>query len=81
MTTKEKIQAIKDTAEAIGGEIRTDYSGRGMFGKTCYGIDCGDATACIEEAATRGLRNAKTDQMGKDYIVYWEQVRDVSEKT
>ena len=80
MNTQEKIQAVKDTAQAIGSEVIPDYSGRGMFGATCYGIDCNDATACIEEAAIHGLKNARTDSLGKGYVVYWEQVRDVPGK-
>ena len=25
-------------ADACGGELRDDYSGRGMYGRTCYGV-------------------------------------------
>lgn len=69
-----KVEIIRTVAEAVGGEVREDYSGRGMFGKTCCGIDCDNADAAIEEAASRGLRGAKVDGMGKGFIVYWPSV-------
>lgn len=33
--TKKEAEAI---AEITNGEIRDAYSGRGMYGKTCYGV-------------------------------------------
>lgn len=47
------------------------YSGRGMYGRTCWGITTEDAYDCIENAALLGLTGAKVDSMGRDYIVYW----------
>jgi hypothetical protein len=29
---------IRDAADEVGGEVREDYSGRGMYGATCMGI-------------------------------------------
>ena len=73
---KTSIEIIEDVADAIGGEVYPDYSGRGMFGSTCYGIVfAGNTTRVIEEASARGLRGAKTDSMGKDCIVYWPHVK------
>lgn len=69
-----EIQAVHDTAEAVGGKVRTDYSGRGMFGRTCYAIDCTDKVECIEQAARFGLNNAKYDNMGENWIVYWPHI-------
>lgn len=31
---------VEDAAYDAGGEFRTDYSGRGMFGDTCVAIVC-----------------------------------------
>lgn len=64
-------KTLEQVAEVVGGTLRDDYSGRGMFGKQCYGIDCDNWAECVEEAAIAGIRNAKYDQMGKGYIVYW----------
>lgn len=62
---------LAEIAAAVGGTVYPDYSGRGMFGAVCPGIECADPLAAIEEAAARGLRGASQDQMGRDFIVYW----------
>ena len=62
-------------AFAVGGYVREDYSNRGMFGQTCYGIVCHDSTECIEAAAAKGLTGARVDSMGSsDVIVYWPKI-------
>jgi hypothetical protein len=71
MTPKEIIESV---AEEIGGDVRYDYSGRGMYGTTCMGIACSDYIRCIEVAASNGLRGARFDNMGKKFIVYWPDV-------
>lgn len=74
MTRAQKIAAVEATANAVGGTVRTSYSGRCMFGRTCYGIVCNFAETCIEEAFSRGLRGAKKDSMGLQAIVYWPSI-------
>ncbi len=55
-----------------GRSIRTDYSGRGMFGSTCWGIVCDDPNEVIAEV---GVPGAKTDSMGTSTIVYWPNIK------
>jgi hypothetical protein len=74
-----KIQQLEKLANDLGGRIYRGYSGRGMFGKSCVGIVCEDATECIESAAGLGIRGAKTDNMGKRMIVYWPSISDDEE--
>ena len=69
------VGVINEIAETVNGEVRTNYSGRGMFGATCYGIVCANTLYCIEEAASRGIKGARTDNMGKQYIVYWPHIK------
>lgn len=76
MNLEEQIEALNEVADIIGGEIRDDYSGRGMYGRHCYGIDCDDPVSCIEQAATQGITGANYDQMGLQYIVYWPRIRN-----
>jgi hypothetical protein len=67
-------------------EIRTNYSGRGMNGKTCVGAIVGTeahARALIidllagavdddeREDSAKILRSGKINGMGKDYIFYF----------
>lgn len=75
MTLEEMIEAIKETADEIGGDLYEGYSGRGMFGDRCFGITCDDESKCIEVAASKGLRGAKVDSMGRQVIVYWERAK------
>ena len=74
MNKTQQIQAIHDTATAVNGSVYKGYSGRNMYGKQCYGINCPDSQECIEELAIRGLRGAKIDQLGKGYIVYFPSI-------
>lgn len=75
MENSEAIEIIEDAANAIGGEVTYSYSGRGMFGRTCVGIECDSSQEVIEEAASRGLRGAAVDNLGLGWIVYWPSVQ------
>ena len=78
MNLEEQIEALNEVADIIGGEIRDDYSGRGMYGRRCYGIECVDPVPCIEHAASQGVMGANYDQMGLQYIVYWPRIGNES---
>jgi hypothetical protein len=69
-----KIEKLEEIADEIGGDVCSDYSGRGMFGRTCYGITCENANECLEVAGSKGIRGGKIDNMGKRYIVYWPDI-------
>lgn len=71
LTVEQSQVILGEVADNIGGRLRTDYSGRCMFGAECLGIDCTDDRECIEEAASRGIRGGSRDNMGMGYIVYW----------
>lgn len=63
--------------ENHGWSLYPDYSGRGMYGRFCYGIVCRDFIKCIEAAASMGLTGARLDNVGNvglEYIVYWPDV-------
>ncbi len=58
------------------------YSGRGMFGRSCVGVDTNDVfgfIADVLEIAQPGdvyslsqvLRNSRQDSMGRSSIIYW----------
>ncbi len=70
-----KIDIIHKVADKVNGTVRSDYSGRGMFGAKCYGIICENYHDCINEAAYMGLLGATYDNMGLDYIVYWPMIQ------
>ena len=66
-------EVMEEIAEEVGGEVRDNYSGRAMYGRTCYGIDCDNFSRCLEVAGSKGVFGAKVDNMGKGWIVYWPQ--------
>lgn len=73
-------EILEDVLVDVGDEdskIRDDYSGRGMFGRTCLGIvvPANQYVSAIESAASRGLFGAKVDQMGLHMVVYWPRPR------
>ena len=72
MTTQDQIIAL---ADELGGEVRLDYSGRGMFGARCLGIVCEDSEEIIRNALGRGLPRGKVDSMGTRKIVYWPEIK------
>lgn len=67
--------------------VRGDYSGRGMLGRTCFGVDfdsLGDSfafiAALVAEMERTGLdvfellRTTSTDDMGRGMILYFPGV-------
>jgi hypothetical protein len=70
--TQLQIKLAMDRIRCVAGEdgnrLRTDYSGRGMCGRTCVGIVTEYPTDVI---AAVGLRGAQIDSMGRRSIVYW----------
>jgi hypothetical protein len=69
--TEDQIEEIKSLASTFGGTFDPYYSGRSMYGKTCLGVITDDPDVLKEEAAGLGIRGAREDNMGRQYIVYW----------
>ena len=74
---KTKLEIIEAVAAKVAGTVRRNYSGRGMYGKTCVGIVCESPVTAVKSAQSRGLSGALTDNMGRDYIVYWPTVQAI----
>jgi len=70
-------QKVRELAHLGGLSLRTDYSGRGMFGQTCMGVVCDkeDYEETIEKAAELGLSGHRTDDMGRQMIIYYPQIK------
>lgn len=73
-TRDEKIKAVQAIADHHKCEIRKNYSGRGMFGKKCYGV-VGPRKYIMMEAGRQGLPEPETDQMGLRTIAYWPSIK------
>lgn len=79
------LELLEEIAREVAGRVRTDYSGRGMFGDTCVGIttaphnllELGATISRLvedEELRKELINNSNTDSMGYDTIVYWGRV-------
>lgn len=78
--TQDETLAVEEAAEYAEVDLRRDYSGRFMFGDTCFGIvgDAGGFAAFIAEIAQsdgalaeRLSKSATTDSMGLSTIYYF----------
>ena len=69
-------------AKAANAELRTDYSGRGMYGAQCIGYDVHDMSGVMrlgvainrllnKDMAQDMLDRTTTDNMGLGFIVYF----------
>ena len=69
---------VKDIAQEFDGRVRSDYSGRCMYGETCFGIVASpyDRDAICERSKELGLSYPRIDGMGRDLIYYWPHVKD-----
>ena len=75
--TSDQMDDLYDAAHTVDGEIRTDYSGRGMFGDECGGVvlkDEGDLfqfARLLDEDLAQLLGSPRWDSMGLREIAYW----------
>jgi hypothetical protein len=72
----EKIEILRDLAFSFNdeSEVYEGYSGRGMYGKRCYGITTDRPMQLIEAAVENGIKGASMDSMGLQTIVYWANI-------
>jgi hypothetical protein len=59
-------------AEELGLRVYRDYSGRGMFGRTCIGVvGSMEELDCLLGEVRGSGKGLRKDNMGLDYIYYW----------
>jgi hypothetical protein len=79
-TKKALAGRITEKAAELGLEVRMDYSGRYMFGKTCLGVVGGRfALAELMCSVFGSLRGLCRDSMGKDDVFYWPLIHTEKE--
>lgn len=79
---------IKDFCEEYDLGFYNDYSGRGMYGKLCVGIVCGDILGTLVklcdylnnfledgESLSDYIGTPKTDSLGLDCILYFPNIQ------
>lgn len=83
--TKTQLDDFNNLAWDISGEVYEDYSGRGMFGKSCMGITVENVEKAIfllgkwaaenETGFTSELERFQTDSMGRSSIIYFPKIQ------
>lgn len=68
---------IKEIADKVNGKVYKGYSGRGMFGAQCYGVECEHSQKAnvIILGKKKGLKGACQDELGLHAIVYWPSAK------
>ena len=79
-------QQVRDIASALSyatggeGQVYFGYSGRGMYGATCFGVELdrssdlfalGVELASINPELAQALGDMRTDDLGLGIIAYW----------
>jgi len=67
---------LQDICEDLGIEYDPFYSGRGMFGATCFSITGGTSDLvrflrALDDEDADELVDPSTDSMGRDTVFYW----------
>lgn len=76
MYTKRSFQSLVRFCEANDAEIRTDYSGRGMFGSSCIAVVCDPYGPVPAYLARTKAGKGRVDGMGRDRVVhYWPSIK------
>lgn len=83
----EESETIEAIVDDLGGELRTDYSGRGMYDKGCLGIVVEErpikfiieliealADESRDEIIHAMSRSASQDSMGRGTIIYFPDI-------
>jgi hypothetical protein len=82
-------EAYWDNSNSEENEVRTGYSGRGMYGKTCIAFTVKDIKELVRvlcavnaedaELAGKLLAAFQTDSMGRDLIAYFPGIEAPAE--
>ena len=70
-----KLDKVLDLCNEYGIELYEDYSGRGMFGTVCVGVE-GDLQSVDRATGDlyKILGNYRQDSMGLGKIIYWPSI-------
>ncbi|MBV6513918.1 MAG: hypothetical protein FMNOHCHN_03500 [Ignavibacteriaceae bacterium] len=83
--TNDQLNDFENLAWDIGGEVYENYSGRGMYGKTCMGITVEELENCLfrlgrmsgelDSELSKALENFRTDSLGRSFIIYFPKIQ------
>lgn len=61
------LEHLLEDADVVENDVRWDYSGRAMYGRTCFGFT-GDVSALVAFAVEVGRHQAWFDESGDDSV-------------
>ena len=81
--TSSQLNDFENLAWDIDGEVYENYSGRGMYGKTCLGITVENLEKALfklgRESAdgsfSKELERFETDSLGRSFIIYFPRLQ------
>lgn len=81
--TQSQLDDFENLAWDIGGEVYENYSGRGMFGKTCLAITVDELENALFRLGRESgdydfsneLERFKTDSLGRSFIIYFPKLQ------
>lgn len=76
------VECIESITDNAGWDVRTDYSGRGMYGKECIGVIVPNTNTVMRLGMAIGAEcgedyihiKTRSDSLGLRTIVYWPDV-------
>lgn len=80
----ENVRILKEVAERYNLDFRSDYSGRGMYGRECVGVVTSNMATLLMVLGQKGFdveQRVCTDNMGRDTIVYFPDLQDDPDDT
>ena len=84
LIAEEQYKILAGIAKTTGCRARPDYSGRGMYGATCFGVTgtprgltawVVEACAALPELKEAFISGTSRDSMGLDEIHYWRGIQ------
>ncbi len=81
--TNDQLNEFSNLAWDIGGEVYENYSGRGMFGKTCMGITVENLEKALFKLGresgnyefSKELYRFEIDNLGRSFIIYFPKIQ------
>lgn len=81
--TQSQLHDFENLADEIDGQTYENYSGRGMYGKTCMGITVENLEKALFKLGreyenyefSKELYRFETDNLGRSFIIYFPRLQ------
>ena len=80
MTLEQKIKALKEVAEEVGGKYKSNYTGSNCHKNPCLALYVNQILPAVEACCRRGIYGAQSDFSGKSCVIFWPHLTMQSKK-